>query len=151
MAAVPKTDVPPGWWQRFVTATPARTAKLAVTRADGSPHVVPVWVHLDGEGEDAVIVFTCGQDTVKGRAIRRDPRVALCWDDERPPFSYVAVRGEATVIDDLAEVVHWAARIGGRYMGQDRAEEFGRRNGVPDEMLVRVRPDRVVVEINVAG
>jgi PPOX class probable F420-dependent enzyme len=151
VAAVPKTDVPPGWWQRFVTATPARTAKLAVTRADGSPHVVPVWVDLDGEGEDAVIVFTCGQDTVKGRAIRRDPRVALCWDDERPPFSYVTVRGRVTVTDDLAEVAEWAARIGGRYMGQNRAEEFGRRNGVPGELLMRVRPERVIVEINVAG
>jgi len=147
---MPYTEAPPGWWQRFVTTTPARTAKLAVTRADGSPHVAPIWVDLDGEGDQAVIVFTTGRDTVKGRAILRDPRVALCWDDESPPFSFVTLRGSAVVSEDLAEVRHWAARIGGRYMGTDRAEEFGRRNGVPGELLVRVRPLRVVAKIDVA-
>ena len=147
---MPNTDVPPGWWQRFVTATPARTAKLAVTRADGSPHVVPVWVDLDGEGEDAVIVFTCGQDTVKGRAIRRDPRVALCWDDERPPFSFVTVAGTATTSDDPDELLRWATRIAGRYMGADRAEEYGRRNAVPPEVVVRVTPTKVTAVVDVA-
>ena len=148
---MPYTDAPPGWWRRFLAATPARTAKLAVTRADGSPHVAPIWVDLDGEGDQTVIVFTTGRDTVKGRAILRDPRVALCWDDESPPFSFVSLRGSAEVSEDLAEVRFWAARIGGRYMGADRAEEFGRRNGVPGELLVRVHPTRVVAKIDVAG
>jgi hypothetical protein len=44
----------------------------------------------------------------------------------------------------------WAARIGGRYMGADRAEEFGARNGVPGELLVRVTPERVVSARDVA-
>jgi hypothetical protein len=39
--------VPEGWWQSFVAAIPARTAKLALVRADGSPHVAPVWVDLE--------------------------------------------------------------------------------------------------------
>lgn len=32
---------------------------------------------------------------------------------------------------------------GGRYMGADRAEEYGRRNGVPGELVVRIRPTKV--------
>jgi hypothetical protein len=36
-------------------------------------------------------------------------------------------------------------------MGPDRAEEFGRRNAVPGELLVRVTPERVIAETNVAG
>jgi hypothetical protein len=36
-------------------------------------------------------------------------------------------------------------------MGTDRAEEFGRRNAVPDELLVRVSPERVIAEADVAG
>jgi len=147
---VPYTEAPSGWWQQFVAAAPARTAKLAVTRADGSPHVAPLWVDLDGDGDRCVVVFTTGRDTVKGRAILRDPRVALCWDDERPPFSFVTLRGSATVSADPAQVASWAARIGGRYMGADRAEEFGRRNGVPGELLVRVRPLHVVAKIDIA-
>src|SRR4051794_16742579 len=121
------TDAPPGWWQEFVLATPARTAKLAIVRADGSPHVAPVWVDLDGD----TIVFMTSADTIKGKAILRDPRVSMCWDDDRPPFSFVTVAGEATTLTHPDELVEWAARIGGRYMGRDRAEEYGRRNGVP--------------------
>jgi PPOX class probable F420-dependent enzyme len=143
-------EAPPGWWQEFVSALPARTAKLAVTRADGSPLVVPVWVDLDPGSELPVIVFTTGATSVKGRALRRDPRVALCWDDERPPFAFVTVRGVAELVEDPAQVLAWATRIGGRYMGADRAEEYGRRNGVPGELLVRVRPERVIAKVDVA-
>jgi len=140
------TEAPPGWWRTFVLETPARTAKLAVVRADGSPHVAPVWVDLD---EDQVI-FTTAADTVKGKAILRDPRVSLCWDDERPPFSFLTVAGTATMSDDPKELLEWAIRIGGRYMGADRAVEFGRRNAVPPEMLVRVTPTKIVAKVNIA-
>lgn len=141
------TDAPDGWWQEFVSAQPSRTAKLAVVRADGSPHVAPVWVDLDGDD----IVFTTGADTVKGRAIRRDPRVALCWDDERPPFSFATVTGRAVTSSEPADLLYWATRLGGRYMGADRADEYGRRNAVPPEMVVRVTPIRVVAKADVAG
>ena len=140
------TDAPPGWWREFVLGTPARTAKLAVVRADGSPHVAPVWVDLDGDD----VVFMTGAETVKGRAILRDRRVSLCWDDERPPFRFVTVAGTASISTEPGGLIEWATRIGGRYMGQDRAEEYGRRNGVPPEMVVRVRPGRVVAKVDVA-
>ena len=66
------TDAPAGWWRDFVLAEPPRTAKLAVVRADGSPHVAPVWVDLDGDQ----IVFMTSAETIKGKAILRDPRVS---------------------------------------------------------------------------
>ena len=141
------TDAPPGWWREFISARPARTAKLAVVRADGSPHVAPVWVELDGDQ----IVFMTSADTVKGKAILRDPRVSLCWDDERPPFSFVTISGVATTSADSADLLRWATRIGGRYMGADRAEEFGRRNAVPPELVVRVTPARIVAKVDVAA
>jgi len=116
------TDAPPGWWREFIMASPARTAKLAVVRADGSPHVAPVWADVDGDQ----VVFMTSADTVKGQAILRDPRVSLCWDDERPPFSFVTIAGIAATTADTSELLRWATRIGGRYMGAGRAEEFGR-------------------------
>jgi PPOX class probable F420-dependent enzyme len=139
------TDAPPGWWKSFVLETPPRTAKLSVVRADGSPHVAPVWVDLDGNQ----VIFTTGANTVKGRAILRDPRVSLCWDDERPPFNFVTVAGTARTSDDPVELLNWATRLGGRYMGADRAEEFGRRNAVPNEMVVRVTPSRIVAKVHI--
>jgi hypothetical protein len=124
----------------FLTAVPARTAKLATVRADGRPHVAPVWYVVD---DDGALVFNTGEGTVKGRNLAREGRAAVCVDDERPPFSFVLVEGEVEIIEDLDEVRHWAARIGGRYMGADRAEELGARNGVAGELLVRLRPDEV--------
>ena len=129
------------WWLEFIAADPPHTAKLATVRADGRPHVAPIWVAVDG----SQLLFNTGVDTLKGKSLRRDPRVSLCFDDERPPFAFVIVEGTAELIDDLDEVRRWAAFIGGRYMGADRAEEFGDRNGVPGEYLVRVTPTHVVV------
>ena len=143
-------DAPDGWWQQFVAELPARTAKLAVTRKDGSPHVAPVWVDLDGEGDDARLVFMTSADTIKGKAILRDGRVALCFDDEQPPFSFVTITGTTTTSTDPDELLTWGTRIGGRYMGADVAEAYGRRNAVPPEMVVWVTPTRVVAKVDVA-
>jgi len=123
-----------------------RTAKVAVVRRDGAPMVVPVWFVLDGRE----VVFTTGSESIKGRALRRDPRLSICVDDDRPPFAYVRVDGVADLSEDVGEMLPWATRIGARYMGEDQAEAFGRRNAVPGELLVRVRPKRVVGQAAVA-
>jgi PPOX class probable F420-dependent enzyme len=134
-------------WRAFVLAQPARTAKLATVRADGRPHVAPVWIDLD---DDDTLVFTTGADTAKGRSLRRDPRVSLCLDDERPPFSFVVIEGEAELSDDADELLRWATRVAGRYVGAEQADAYGRRNAVPGELLVRVRPTRVVAQADIA-
>ncbi|GAA3502537.1 PPOX class F420-dependent oxidoreductase [Streptomyces albogriseolus] len=132
-------------WRAFVSHG-TRTGKLATVRADGRPHLAPVWFVLDGDE----VVFNTGAATVKGRNLARDGRIALCVDDDRPPFAYVILEGRARLSEDPGELRHWAARIGARYMGEDRAEEFGARNGVPGELLVRVRIDKVLAEKGVA-
>ncbi|MFC9156913.1 PPOX class F420-dependent oxidoreductase [Streptomyces bauhiniae] len=126
-------------WRAFVSHG-TRTGKLATVRADGSPHIAPIWFLLDGDE----LVFNTGEETVKGRNLVRDPRVALCVDDDRPPFSFVVLNGQARLSEDLDEIRRWATRIAARYMGEDRAEEFGARNGVPGELLVKVHIDHVV-------
>jgi PPOX class probable F420-dependent enzyme len=144
------TAAPEGWWQDFVGGATARTAKLAVVRADGSPQVVPVWTALDRKNGVDEIVFTTGSGTVKGKAIARDPRVSLCWDDEHPPFNFVMIRGTARISDDRDEVYRWAGVLGARYMGAEREQEYADRNGVPGELLVRVTPEHVVAKVDVA-
>ncbi|MFI8348556.1 PPOX class F420-dependent oxidoreductase [Streptomyces sp. NPDC085596] len=126
-------------WRAFVSHG-TRTGKLATVRADGSPHIAPIWFLLDGDE----LVFNTGAGTVKGRNLARDPQVALCVDDDRPPFSFVVLNGQARLSEDLDDIRRWATRIAARYMGEDRAEEFGARNGVPGELLVRVHIDHVV-------
>lgn len=133
-------------YRRFLLDT-AHTGKLATIRADGRPHVAPIWFDLD----DETLVFMTGEDTVKGTNIRRDPRVAICVDDEAPPFSFVLIEGEAEILDPTPEEqLRWATQIAGRYMGDDLAESYGKRNAVPSELLVRVTPTNIVAQKNIA-
>jgi PPOX class probable F420-dependent enzyme len=123
-----------------------RTAALATVRADGRPHVAPVWFTLDGDD----LLFTTGQDTVKGVNQRRDGRVALMVDDEEPPFAFVSIEGDVSLSDDLNTMRYWAIRIAARYMGEDQAEAYGTRNAVPGELLVRVHPTKIVAMSGIA-
>ena len=124
-----------------------RTGKLTTVRADGRPHIVPIWFVMDGD----TLIFTTGESSVKARNIQRDARVALCVDDQTPPYAYATVEGTATLTEHDPDLLRWATRIGGRYMGEARAEEFGRRNGVPGELLVRLTPTKIIFEENLAG
>ena len=133
-------------WRAFVTGG-TRTGKLATTRLDGRPHVAPIWFDLD---DDGTVVFTTGADTLKGKALRRDPRVAMCVDDEAPPFGFVLIEGTAELIEDPDALLEWATRIGGRYMGAEVADAYGKRNAVPGELLVRVTPTHVVARAEIA-
>jgi PPOX class probable F420-dependent enzyme len=131
----------------FLTAMPARPAILATVRADGRPHVAPVWYAVD---DDGTILFNTGETTVKGRNLRRTGYAAMTVDDDVAPFSFVTLEGPVTISSDLDDVRHWAGVIGGRYMGAERAEEYGDRNGVPGELIVRLTPERVVSACDVA-
>lgn len=124
----------------------ARTGKLATVRPNGRPHVVPIWFELDGDE----IIFTTWHTTVKAANIRHNAHVALCVDNEQPPFDFVMVEGTAVLSDELSALRHWATRIAARYMGEAVAEAYGRRNGVPGELLVRVRVSKWIGRKNIA-
>jgi PPOX class probable F420-dependent enzyme len=128
-------------------STGTRTGMLGYVAADGRPLVAPVWFVVD----DGQLAFNTGRDTSKGRALGRDPRVVICVDDPHPPYSFVQVQGVATVSEDPQDVLDIATRTGGRYMGADRAEEFGRRNAVPGELVVRLRPTKVITGFDISA
>jgi PPOX class probable F420-dependent enzyme len=125
-------------WKAFIMEG-TRTGKLSTVRADGSPHIAPMWFLLDG-GD---LVFTTENVTVKAHNLGRDDRAALCVDDERPPFSFAVLRGRVEITEDPAQLLTWATNIAARYMGQDRAREYGERNSVPGMLLVRMRIEHV--------
>lgn len=124
-----------------------RTGKFATVRADGRPHVVPIWFVVD-QGD---VVFTTWHESVKLRNLTADSRAAMVVDLEEPPFAYVMVEGRVSISDDIDQLRGFATRIGGRYMGESRAEEFGARNGVPGEVVVRLLIDRIVAKDDVSG
>ena len=124
-----------------------RTGMLGYVAADGRPLVVPVWFIVD----NGRLVFNTGKNSAKGHALARDPRTVITVDDPRPPYSFVQVQGVATITEDPAELLDTATRIGGRYMGPERAEEFGSRNSAPGELVVRVEPTKVIEAFDVTG
>ena len=135
-------------WREFVM-TGTRTGKLGVVRPDGRPLVVPVWFIIDRDG---IIRFQTSDSSAKVRALRVEPRVCLTVDDEHPPYSFVMIEAHATVADvSDDEVVRIARACGARYMGEDRADEFARRNAVPGECVVELRVDRVIAHRDVSA
>lgn len=123
-----------------------RTGHLATVRADGRPHVAPIWFVVDGED----VVFNTGATSVKGKNLIREGQAAISVDTGTPPFAHVLVSGPIRVSEDPGDLIEFATRIGGRYMGADRAEEFGLRNGVPGEYLIRLRCERISGASNVS-
>jgi PPOX class probable F420-dependent enzyme len=117
-----------------------RTGKLATVRANGRAHVTPIWFVVDGDD----LVFNTWHTSAKAKHLANDPRASLVVDLEEAPYAYVLVEGTAEISRDLDEIVKFATRIGARYMGEDRAEDFGARNGVEGELLVRLHMDQVI-------
>ncbi len=64
-------------------------AHLATLMADGSPQSVPVWIGREG---DHLIICT-GENSLKGKNSRRDPRVALSIVELNNPYEEVQIRG----------------------------------------------------------
>ncbi len=124
-----------------------RTGKVATTRADGRPHVAPIWFIVDGED----LVFMTGADSVKGKALRRDPHVALSVDLEQAPYAFVLVEGTVTISTDLDEMLPLSIRIAQRYVDPAQAEAFGQRNAVDGELLLRLTPSRITALDDLIG
>lgn len=130
---------------RFLNDHPL-TAHLATVHEDGRPHVAPVWIAVDGED----IVFTTWHSSVKGKHIQRTGYAAISVDDSVPPFNSARVEGPVEIVNEPNELRRWARIIGGRYMGEDRAEEFGTRNGVEGELLCRLHATKTSGIIGIA-
>lgn len=64
-------------------------AHLATLMSDGSPQSVPIWIGREGNR----IVICTGENSLKAKNTRRDPRVALSIVDFKNPYEEVQLRG----------------------------------------------------------
>ncbi|HZZ97439.1 MAG TPA: PPOX class F420-dependent oxidoreductase [Jatrophihabitantaceae bacterium] len=121
--------------------------KARYNRADGCPHVAPIWFVIDG----ADLLFNTNSQTLKGKALLRDARAALTVDLEEPPFTFVTVEGTVTIeTDPVARLPHSIA-MARRYIGAGRAEEYGRRNAVQGELPIRLHPTHIAGYTDIGG
>jgi PPOX class probable F420-dependent enzyme len=126
------------------------TGKLGTINKNGTPHGVPIWYTLD---EESNIIFNTGNNSVKAKNIKRNNRVRLCVDDQKPLYSFVTIDGIAEIISnaDQKELFKWAKIIAARYMGNDKAEEYGERNSSEGELLIKIKKTRVIGQKDIAG
>ena len=125
-----------------------KTGKLATINKDGRPHCVPVWVSL----VDDKLYFMTMKTSQKARNIARDNRVAITFDSEDFPYDFVTIEGTAANVEvNDAELLEISTRIAARYVPSERAEEYGRRNAVPDEALICITPTKVISAAGVAN
>ena len=116
--ASPSNRMSPDELERFV-AEP-RVGCLATNRADGFPHLSPIWFLY----EDGSVFLELAQSRIHLANLRRDPRASLMVEeDERPAKGWragvrgVVLRGTVELIDDEDVVAAYGDRIDRRYLG----------------------------------
>lgn len=86
-------------------------AILATVNTDGQPHAVPVWYIVDA-GD---IVFSTDRESVKGRNILANPKVAVCISQPERPIMFVSVQGSVEEVTAPEEKRRLTSAIWGRY------------------------------------
>ena len=102
---------------------PGVLMRIAVTRADGSPLVTPIWFIY----EDDAIYFTPREKSEWFACLRRDPRCALCIDEQPLPYRKVLVEGAAELVHDIGNDDVWRdqyRRITERYVSPAEADAY---------------------------
>ncbi|GAA1906553.1 hypothetical protein GCM10009753_41510 [Streptantibioticus ferralitis] len=109
---------------------------VATVNVDGSPHVSPMWVGLDGE----LVLFNTAVGRIKERNLRRDPRVCLSHADSADPYDRVQIRGRVVRFVEGPEADRNMDRLAHTYLGTERFEWR-----VPGErrVVVLIEPSRV--------
>jgi PPOX class probable F420-dependent enzyme len=91
-------------------------AFLAELMEDGSPHVSPLWIDVEGD----LILVNTAKGRLKEANMRRDPRVAISISPPDNPYHHVDIRGRIVEIREGDAAVADIDRLGRKYRGWDR-------------------------------
>lgn len=107
---------------------------VTTLRSDGSPHSTVVWV----DRENSYPSFNTARGRAKERHLERDPRISLLVVDPRDPYRWVALSGEAELVDEGAD--DQIDKLAKKYLGKD---EYPWRSPEERRVKVRIRPEKV--------
>lgn len=116
-------------------------AQLACVRADGTPHVVPLWYEWDGEA-----IWLAASPGASWRAhIAENPRVSITLDEPWPPLRRAFASGTAIEVDERdipGGIAGLRRRLAVRYLGAgaDRRLELSDADGW---VAVKIEPERL--------
>ena len=128
-------------WERFLRGR--RVAVLGTIADDGAPVLTPIWyVYRDGR-----LLMRTGKESVKARNIRRDPRVTVCVQDERPPYASITIHGRAGIEGEIAGLDGDIAR---RYLGKIAGDAYLKVAAANvqqgEEVTIVLTPERVLTQ-----
>ncbi|GCE01653.1 PPOX class F420-dependent oxidoreductase [Embleya hyalina] len=91
---------------------------VATINKDGSPHVGPMWLGLDGD----LPLINTAIGRIKEQNLRRDPRICLSLADPANPYDRVQIRGHAAHFVQGPEADRNMDRLAHAYLGTDTFE-----------------------------
>jgi PPOX class probable F420-dependent enzyme len=113
---------------------------LAIERADGPPLAVPVWYSYEPGGDVEVLTSA---SSLKGRLAAAAGRASLCAQQEELPYKYVTVEGAIEVVAlDAAASAAAVVPMAVRYLGEEMGRSYAATGVGPDDILIRLRPER---------
>jgi hypothetical protein len=90
-------------------------ARLAYVWTDGTPRVIPIWFHWNGQN----IVMATPPKAPKLKALAKNPKVSLTIDDNIFPHKVLLVRGTARM-EPVEGIVPEYAAAALRYFGPEQ-------------------------------
>jgi Pyridoxamine 5'-phosphate oxidase len=117
-------------------------ARLAYTWRDGTPRVIPIWFHWDGEA----IVLGSPPNAPKVDVLPTNSKVALTIDRDEFPYHALLIRGTAHV-ETVEGVTPEYEACAQRYFGEEQGREWveGVRQMSPQMTRIRVWPEWVSI------
>src|SRR5262245_58117218 len=108
-------------------------ARLAYTSLDGSPRVIPIWFHWNGQQ----FVLGTPPTAPKVKALARNPKVALTIDENALQPKVLLIRGNSRteVIDGVVPEYAESAR---RFMGEEQGRAWVEQVGGMFKQMVRI-------------
>lgn len=110
---------------------------LAVERPGRAPLSVPIWYGYEPGGE---VVLWTDSGSLKYRLIRDAGRFSLTAQNEQPPYKYVTVEGDVTVIGKPDEAE--GRQIAIRYLGEEAGNQFTDQNLTETSVMIRMTPKK---------
>jgi general stress protein 26 len=94
-------------------------ARLAYVWTDGTPRVIPMWFHWDGEH----LIFASPPKAPKLKALAKNPKVSITIDDNVFPHKVLLIRGTAK-LQTVNGIVPEYAKAAERYFGREQGQAW---------------------------
>ena len=108
--------------EREAFLSDVRIGVLSVDNNGRGPLSIPMWYYYN-RGED--IWMTTGENTRKGKLLKKAKRIGFCVQDETAPYKYVSMEGPFTIDNsDTNSILEDTLKLAHRYLGKEGGDAY---------------------------